>query len=126
MSSKYALMNIIATKVYESEEEINNKNRYNTKLIVHIYQVNRINNNCKVKRKKINIILKWCRKTTMCYKLSILKMIILHHKKNKGNKWYTTHKDSSGHPAKKWRRYQHGKDKASKERCLSSTIKGKQ
>ena len=44
-------MNIIATKVYESEEEINNKNRYNTKLIVHIYQVYKINNNYKVKKK---------------------------------------------------------------------------
>jgi hypothetical protein len=57
-NSHNGLQNYTATKVYKSEEEINNKNRYNTKLIVHIYRVNRINNNCKVQRKKINIILK--------------------------------------------------------------------
>jgi hypothetical protein len=68
MSSKYTLMNIIAImgfKITQPQRSMNQKKkslvkkRYNTKLIVHIYWVNRINNNCKVKRKKKkNIILK--------------------------------------------------------------------
>ena len=47
-NSDNGLQNYIATKVFEKKTK---KKRYNTKLIVHIYQVNKINNNYKVKKK---------------------------------------------------------------------------